>query len=242
MSGFLLNTKGDAMAITPAHVRPLFLALILAPTSLVSQETVSCDALREQHANSTVARTSTFEHWVVTNWPSGRFNACIGKELPVGPPPLPQPARPVAWRVSRGSTDRMTGAVTWLAESPYADPDRRMAPPYNDTRARLFFRCRSGEDFFRSFAVLFTDEPNLTTFWGDEGYPRIRWDSEVIRMDMTRFGHLVAFIDDDAAERRIRRHNKMLLELHWYGNGAVYFEFPLAGAANAIDDARQQCR
>lgn len=70
-------------------MRPLFLALMLAPASLFSQETVSCDALREQHANSNVARVSTFEDWVRTNWPSGRFNRCIGE--PPGPLPGASP-------------------------------------------------------------------------------------------------------------------------------------------------------
>ena len=72
-------------------MRPLFFVLMLVPAALVAQETITCESLREQHANSNVARVSTFEDWVRTNWPSGRFHKCIGEPPPTIPvPPAPR--------------------------------------------------------------------------------------------------------------------------------------------------------
>ena len=102
------------------------------------------------------------------------------------------------------------------------------------------FWCRgSGSE---SVGIFFTDEPHLTGFWGNEGYPRVRWDDEVVRMEMSRYAgsQMVMFGDEPAAERRIRRHNTLLFEVEW-GGDQTYFEFSLSGAARAIDDARQQC-
>ena len=63
------------------------------PDPLSSQESISCEALREQHANSSAARVKSFRDWVLTNWPSGRFDRCIDNQpetaLPV--PPQSQP-------------------------------------------------------------------------------------------------------------------------------------------------------
>ena len=55
------------------------------PAPLLSQESISCESLRAQHANSAVARISTFDDWVATNWPSGRFNRCIAAARSTAP-------------------------------------------------------------------------------------------------------------------------------------------------------------
>ncbi len=147
------------------------------------------------------------------------------------------------WRSERGLTDRMTGGVMWFAMSPYSYPQDDLAYTYYDEgiRAQLMFWCRGGGSEFVS--IFFTKEPRLPGFWGSEGFPRMRWDDEVVRMEMTHTAGdlMVMFEDDAAAERRIRRHNTLLFEVEW-GGVQTYFEFPLAGAARAIDDARRQCQ
>ena len=160
----------------------------------------------------------------------------------IGDPPAPAETRQALWRSERGPADRMTGEVMWSALSPSVDPQDGMAFPYQDTRAQLHFWCRGQRP--ASVGVFFTNVPNLTAFLGEQGYPRMRWDDEIVRLEMTHYARsqMVTFGDDLVAERRIRRHNVLLLELHWHGNGTVYFEFPLGGAARAIDDAREQCR
>lgn len=146
------------------------------------------------------------------------------------------------WVSERGLTDRMTGDAMWSAMSPYSYPQDRMAYTYYDEgiRARLMFSCRGGGSEFVS--IFFTKEPSLPGFWGNEGFPRMRWDDEVVRMEMTHTAGelMVMFEDDAAAERRIRRHNTLLFEVEW-GGVQTYFEFPLVGAARSIDDARRQC-
>ena len=46
-----------------------------------------CDGLRQQHARSVSG--ATFERWVKTNWPSGRFDDCLSDR----PQPARQPTR-----------------------------------------------------------------------------------------------------------------------------------------------------
>ena len=70
------------------------LVVAFAPTPLSSQESISCEALREQHANSSAASVKTFRDWVLTNWPSGRFDRCIDNETETAPP-VPPRSQPV---------------------------------------------------------------------------------------------------------------------------------------------------
>ena len=65
-----------------------------APAPLSSQESISCEALREQHANSSAASVKSFRDWVLTNWPSGRFDKCIANE-PETATPVPPRFQPV---------------------------------------------------------------------------------------------------------------------------------------------------
>src|SRR3546814_20018666 len=53
-----------------------------------------------------------------------------------------------------------------------------------------------------------------------------------------RFLH---FRDDDRAISRMLSSPDVLLELEWYGAGAAYFRFDLAGAASVIRNARLRC-
>lgn len=103
-----------------------------APAPLHSQETISCGALRAQHANSSVARVKAFRDWVLTNWPSGRFNRCIDI-----PPDTARTAPPVSQPVLTISEKRYcyTIAITHghMRESPGKREDR-------NAWARL--RCR----------------------------------------------------------------------------------------------------
>jgi hypothetical protein len=56
------------------------LAAGFMPAPLASQERISCGALRAQYENSSAASAKTFRDWVLTNWPSGRYDRCIGAE------------------------------------------------------------------------------------------------------------------------------------------------------------------
>src|SRR3546814_14645482 len=53
-----------------------------------------------------------------------------------------------------------------------------------------------------------------------------------------RFLH---FRDDDRAISRMLSSPDVLLELEWYGAGAAYFRFDLAGAESVIRNARLRC-
>ena len=74
------------MSYTVRFVLVVIVMLLVgnAPAHLFAQEPTYCESLRAQHANIPVARRPTFEDWISGNWPSGRFNLCIGKPVPQG--------------------------------------------------------------------------------------------------------------------------------------------------------------
>jgi len=52
-----------------------------------------------------------------------------------------------------------------------------------------------------------------------------------------RGSNLLCFIEvSEKVISKIINSDTMLLELNWYGEGNVYFQFPLVGVAEAIDE------
>src|SRR3546814_3536647 len=69
---------------------------------------------------------------------------------------------------------------------------------------------------------------------------RIKWGDKLEIVNMTqRWGErFLHFRDDDRAISRMLSSPDVLLELEWYGAGAAYFRFDLAGAESVIRNAR----
>ena len=176
--------------------------------------------------------------------PRESSSAGIQEQRPSEPPPPPA----TAWETARSSTDPMTGESAWFAQvSDLVRPTRRMGFPYEDASALIRFQCLAGgEDMIY---LLFPDgAPNLTDTDTESGYDviesRVRWDDEIRTEIWTQeWGSEVLHARNDRAiEGRLRRHHRMLIELNWYGEGAVHFPVSLDGASAAIDEARQRCQ
>ena len=147
------------------------------------------------------------------------------------------------WRVTT-SVDEMNGARSAWATSPLVGPTQRMDFPYEDTEAWMGFGCdRSSEWAYIGFSVT----PNLVNDETRDGYStsesKVRWDD---RIEMTGFNQTwgddaLLFQLDAPAIANMQAANTALVELAWYGQGTVLFEFSLSGSSAAIAEARGTC-
>lgn len=145
------------------------------------------------------------------------------------------------WRNS-SSQDPMTGEMTWYAISPYVTSTSKMSFPYTGTEAWIGIGKDSKDEWVY---IGFTNEPNLVNTKIGNGYNsvkiRIKWDDELTEATLTQTwgSKFLHFSNDHEIISRISKHNKVLIELEWYGSGKVYFEFPLSGSAKAIKTMRE---
>ncbi len=142
------------------------------------------------------------------------------------------------WRVTV-SKDEMTGEEIWYALSPEVSSTEPMNFPYEDTKAVLGVGY-NGEDEWVYIGFNVTPNPLDTTI-GDGYYiitTRIKWDDEIETTKLTQEwgSKYLHFTEDEEVVSKIINSDTMLLELNWYGEGKVYFRFPLEGAAEAIDE------
>ena len=140
------------------------------------------------------------------------------------------------WVVS-SSTDEMTGKKSFYATSSITSPNRAMNFPYNDVKAWIGIGYNGENEWVY---IGFTKRPNLTNTDTKDGYDliktRIKWDNSIETVSFTqRWGDkFIHFVDGEAAIEKIFKYGKVLIELPWYGEGSVYFEFSLRGSSSAI--------
>ena len=148
------------------------------------------------------------------------------------------------WTLS-SSRDEMTGEVSWYAISPEVAPTKPMVFPYSDVTAKLCIGF-DGKDEWAYFR--FSTAPNLSDTKTKSGYnaieTRIKWDDEVTSVQLTQDwgAKFIHFSANKTAISKVAVSKFVLLELNWYGQGKVYFQFPLAGSSDAIKGAREKFR
>jgi predicted nucleic acid-binding Zn-ribbon protein len=150
------------------------------------------------------------------------------------------------WTVSV-STDEMTGEETWYALSPEVSPTEPIDLPSEDIKAVLSVGY-DGENewvciWFNYDVRIYLNDAE----YGGEYYiinTRIRWDDKVediqLYIDWKRQDNILNFPTDKDYVSKIIESNMMVLELDWLGEGNVYFQFPLEGAAEAIDEIHKK--
>jgi zinc ribbon protein len=148
------------------------------------------------------------------------------------------------WRTFE-SVDKMTGNRSHSALSPRAKAAKTMGFPYRGTEAWLGFGCGGSSEWAY---VGFSQAPNITNDDTKDGYStsrsRVRWDDNVVTLGLSQDwgSEFMHFQSDAGAISKILTSSTMLLELDWYGEGMVYFEFTLNGSSRAISAARAKCR
>ena len=148
------------------------------------------------------------------------------------------------------SKDEMEGTEMWFATSPSVSPTQEMDFPYHNIKAWIGIGF-DGEDewvyvgFNESPNVGFNESPNITDTSLQDGYElietRTKWDDEIkdITLSHDWGSKFIHFRDADAVINNIINSDTVLLELKWFGEGEVYFRFPLKSAASAIVEARE---
>ncbi|MDO7976748.1 hypothetical protein [Oceanotoga teriensis] len=136
------------------------------------------------------------------------------------------------------SNDPMTGTKTWYANSPMVTSTETLDFPYSDVKAWIGIGYDGKEEWVY---IGFTSSPNIVDTITKDGYnvinTRIKWDDkiELISLRQEWGAKFIHFRDDKTIVSKISNSNTVLLELNWYSNGNVYFNFPLEGASSAID-------
>lgn len=149
------------------------------------------------------------------------------------------------WRVS-SSEDEMTGEKQYYAMSPSVKSTESMGFPYSSTNAWLGV----GTDGDQEWCFIgFSETPNLTDASTKDGYnlidTRIKWNDDSDKIENTKLtqswgAKFLHFRSDEDIISKIEESNTLLIELGWYGEGDVYFDFSLKGSAAAINEIRNK--
>jgi len=141
--------------------------------------------------------------------------------------------------------DVMTGEKSAYATLNSTPPTSGMSFPYSDITAGIGIGCDKTSKWIY---IYFNHKPNLVNGEINSGYTsyryRLKYDKEVIHDHFTQdFGSKFLHFDDDEYNiERVRESNKLLLEVEWYGEGNVYFDFDLKGSKKAINKISNYCK
>ncbi len=148
------------------------------------------------------------------------------------------------WGIST-STDEMSGEVSAYAISPYISPTHPMDFPYEDVEAWIGVGCSKANEWAY---IGFSTAPNLVNTATQNGYDeistRIKWDDSIQSVTLYQdWGDKFLRFSFNSADaiNKLQTHSTLLLELEWYGEGNVYFNFPLSGALEGIRSIRSKC-
>ena len=73
---------------------------------------------------------------------------------------------------------------------------------------------------------------------------RIKFDENVQNVQLIQLlEHKVAILfKNENDEKRLLKSNKVLLELDWYNEGKIYFEYDVKGVSQAIKNMKEKCK
>ena len=130
--------------------------------------------------------------------------------------------------------DEMTDKIRKGVVSAWSSPKTAMTFPAQDTRAVLGLACDAGGAYLR-----FTSAPIMANDMNRDGYSvsvlRVRFDDDpVFRATFNQtWGGDQLTTKSSAVRRWILAKNRVRVEVPWYGQGNVIFEFSLAGSSGA---------
>jgi len=160
----------------------------------------------------------------------------------------PEPEVPTVTSVNQWdvetSTDEMTGEMSAYTYSPNYYSTQQMGSPYDDVEAWIGVGCRKGVEWAY---IGFSTSPNLVNTDIEDGYDRIstrvKWNDSIESVILLQeWGDRFLMLSDDAdVIQKLQTKDTLLLELEWYGEGTVYFKFPLTGAKEGIGSMRSMC-
>lgn len=152
-------------------------------------------------------------------------------------------AEDLHWETST-EIDKMTSKQQFFATSPTIGPTESMASPYHDVKSWMGVGCDNKSQWVY---FGFSTAPNLLNTETRDGYngirARVKWDGSIGVEELTqKWGAAFLHFDNGAhAITKLTTSKSVLLELDWYGQNKVYFEYPMTGAADAIKGLRANC-
>lgn len=161
------------------------------------------------------------------------------KSMPIQKKLPPKPT----WKFHQ-SKDEMTGDVRGFASSPRSPPRKSMDFPYRDIESWMGVGCENESEWVY---FGFSSKPNITNNETESGYSvistRIKWDENLEDVKLTQEwgSEFIHFMYDKPALKNISEKNKVLLELDWYSEGMVHFEYTLRGSSKALLEIRAIC-
>lgn len=142
--------------------------------------------------------------------------------------------------------DKITGEISWHAASPYVETED-LDIPFSDDKAKITI---SSDGEYEWVTLGFTSSPILTDSESRSGNRlfkvRSRWGEDYITnvklIEENRDDDYLFFWDNSRIISYMKEYESLLLELNWYGQGEVYFEFPLEGAKEALNEIRNKVK
>ena len=157
------------------------------------------------------------------------------------------------WKVEQ-VRDIMDGSIGVWASSENTKPINKMKFPYNDVEAKLSFFCSNGtpEDGVKHGLIqiqltsLSIDSTSRASQYKQYYLldTRVKWDKdlEILNLIGEKTKNSLTTEATDTLIQKLMKHNNMILELPWYKQGTVYFNFRLIGASENINKARKICQ
>lgn len=147
------------------------------------------------------------------------------------------------------SVDEITGKKSYYASTQSVYPTEQLRWPYSNLKSFIGFGCNSSSKNGWAY-IGFTKNPNLIggeySRDGKIFRSRAKWDNQVgqvtffVSLTEDRFLHLQY---DNNFIRKIMEHSKLKIELQFYQEGNIYFEYKnLKIFSKAINLVKSKCR
>jgi len=150
----------------------------------------------------------------------------------------PSLASQTTWSTRKQEPNPITGeqtCSTWTKGNLL----KPMRAPYEDTTAVLaMYKLASGLEYPQ---LIFPNGFNLSEPSRTPLSLLVKWDRKVGRVTAAAHDDGISFLSPRRIIRRITKHQKLLMELPWYKQGATYFEFDLTGSKEALAELRRLC-
>jgi hypothetical protein len=142
--------------------------------------------------------------------------------------------------------DKITNEITIIVSSSSTEPDTKLEFPYSDVVSSISFACNSDNEYtYLSFSNLNLNKGKVD-FSNDKVRTyytkRVKWGDDVDELELYRVGNIDALYPKNSIIEKYSKYNDLLLELDWFNQGLVYFNYSLKGATQKITEAREICK
>lgn len=142
------------------------------------------------------------------------------------------------------SKDTSDGRSGMHSRSTYVRPIKLMNFPYSDVEASISINC-AYKKLWVSFN--FNETPTLVGATIEDRYStinsRLKWDEKIENsvLQQVQGSKNLTVLNDSLILDKLLKHERLTLELDWYGNGKTHFNFPLDGVSESVHKITEKC-